>query len=156
MTFLETPQAPTRGSVVALDLEAVTLNLDQVPLDDVLQFRVEHGREYRTYARELRKVLIEVSLLAPEERETVLLDRREELADRADDLRKTSRKAWRLPLARFSFGAAGAAWNVVTGDVPGAIASLGSSLLELDPGEPGRVAAAYSYLFAAERSFSRG
>ena len=154
LSLLNIPQMPTRGDVVTMDLEAVTLNLESVPLDDVLQFRTEHGADYRAYARDLHKILIEISILPADARSTVLLDRQEELSDRAHDLRKASRRTWRLPLARFSFGAAGAAWNLATGDVPGAITSLGSSLLELHAEGP-ETAAAYSYLFSAERALHR-
>jgi hypothetical protein len=53
---LPTPQ-PSAGRVVTVDLELVGPNLEAVPLDEVVQFRAEHGAEFRAYARRLRAVV---------------------------------------------------------------------------------------------------
>jgi hypothetical protein len=41
--------------MVALDLETVGLDLAEVPLDDILDFREHHGQAYRAYARDVRR-----------------------------------------------------------------------------------------------------
>jgi hypothetical protein len=94
-TVLSLPSMPSAGQIVTLDLETVAVDLASAPLDEVLSFREAHGAEYRAYARDLRGMIAELSPLEPEERERRLLDRRDELADRAHDLRRTSMRAWR-------------------------------------------------------------
>jgi hypothetical protein len=144
--------SPSKGHVVALDMEAVGLNLATVPLDDILEFREHHGDAYRAYARNVRQQVAELGLLAPEERESLLYDRREELADLADELRKTARRQWRRPLANLSLGAAGASWLAAgpLHDPLGGALALATTLLGLTPGQP--EATAYSYILTAQRS----
>lgn len=150
---LQFKSMPSAGRVVAFDVETVTLNLDDVPLDDVLAYRAEHGEEHRAYARNVRHFLAELSLMQAIKRESALLDRREELADEADRLRRLARKSWHRPLARFGLGAAGAAWSLTEGNIPGALLSLGGGILGALPDK--FHSSAYSYLFNAERSLSR-
>jgi hypothetical protein len=122
-----------------------------VPLDEVLEFRREHGRSYREYARDLRHLLVELGPLSEQDRERLLLDRQEKLADQAADLRRAARHAWRQPFAIFSLGAAGAVWEAVGHH------DLVTSLLALAGGivgalaSSGQTAGAYSYLFEAQQ-----
>ncbi len=144
---------PSAGQVVALDLEAVSLNLAPVPLDEVLDFRRQHGPEYRQYVRDLRRFIAQLSPLPAEERNQLLVERREELADRAHDLRKAVRRAWVQPLASLSVGAAGAAWFGAHGDAAAATFSVligvaGAAVPDISAG-------AYSYLFSVQRELSR-
>jgi hypothetical protein len=145
---------PTAGHVVSLDLETVTMNLESVSLDDVLSFREEHRDAHHAYTRSVRRAVNELSAMPVNERQRALADRREELADRADALRRLARKRWRGPLARFGLGAAGASVNLATGNVPAAIISALGGILgaKTDKSTP----TAYSYLFEADRSLSRG
>lgn len=146
---------PSAGHVVALDLEAVTLNLETVPLDEVLDFREEYGPVYRAYARDLRRFLSELSRLQDvNERNRLLLDRREELADRAHELRRTAQRAWRHPLASFALGIGGAAWSTAQQNIPQALLTLGQGLLDLS-GPSSQLGHAFSYLFHAQRTLSR-
>jgi hypothetical protein len=150
---LSLPVSPSAGHIVTLDLEAVGVNLATVPLDEVLEFREQHGTAYRAYARNVRRQVAELGLLAPDERETLLADRREELTDLAGELRKAARRQWRRPLAALSIGAAGAAWLAAgpLHDPWGGALALAGSVLGLAPGEP--TATAYSYVFEARRTF---
>jgi hypothetical protein len=149
MTTLNLPQLPSAGRVIALDREQVGFNLASVPLDDVLEFRATYGREHRAYMHNLRRFVAELAGLDQQARELTFVDRREELADAADDLRRLARTYWRRPLAGFGLGAAGAAWSVHQGDFPAALLSLGAGLLSLH-GVPD-TGSAYSYLFTAQR-----
>ena len=125
-----------------------------VPLDDVLGFRDEHRDQHRLYMRSVRQAVLELSAMPVEERPRALADRRDDLAEQADALRRLARKRWRMPLARFGLGAAGATASAAAGNVPGAIVALLSGILGAKPaGTPG---SAYSYLFAADRSLSQG
>lgn len=143
---------PTAGSVVSLDLEQVTLDLAPVPLDEVLDFRRQHGHEHRAYARELRRFVREIAVLDDEARTQAFHDRREALADTADELRRLARKAWRRPLASFGLGIAGSAVVLHSGNPVGAGIGAVAALLGLqrraDPNS------AYSYLFHAQEHLS--
>jgi hypothetical protein len=149
LTTLRLPQLPSAGHVVALDREQVSLNLAKVPLDEVLEFRAAHGQQHQAYMRNLRRFLAELAGLDEPARKRAFVDRREELADAADELRRLARTYWRKPLAGFGLGLAGAAWTAHQGDVPTALLSLGAGLLSLQ-GLP-HTGSAYSYLFTAQR-----
>jgi len=145
---------PSAGHVVTLALETVTVNLAAVPLDEVLSFRAAHGKAYRAYARQLRRLLVELGPLSEPERQQLLLDRQDDLADHAADLRRTARREWRLPLASFALGAAGAVWEAVgKDDLITALLALGSGMVGA-AATTHRTSGAYSYLFAAQRSFN--
>jgi hypothetical protein len=149
---LSLPASHSAGHVVTLDLETVGVNLATVPLDEVLGFREQHGASYKAYARNVRHLIAELGLLAPDEREALLADRREELEDLASDLRKTARRQWRS-LAALSIGAAGAAWlaaGPLHDPLGGALALAGGALGFASEGPP---ATAYSYVLEARRTF---
>jgi hypothetical protein len=147
--------SPSAGHVVALDQETVGLDLAAVPLDDILEFREEHGQAYRRYARDVRQQVTQLGLLEPEEREALLIDRREELADQADDLRRTARRWWRTPLGSFALGAAGAAWlaaGPLHDPIGGLIALAAASSAAASSQD---TATAYSYILDAKHTLAR-
>jgi hypothetical protein len=145
---------PSAGHIVALDLQTVAVNLASVPLDEILSFRNQHGQSYRAYARDLRSFLVQLGAMERDVRLQALRDREEELADRAADLRRTARRAWRLPLASFSLGLAGAAWEAIgQDDVVSALLALGAGIAGMLALEQ-RPAGAYSYLFEAHQAFN--
>jgi len=153
---LSLPASRSAGHVVTLDLETAGVNLAAVPLEEVLEFREHHGAAYKAYARDVRHLIAELGPLAPDERQALLDDRREELGDLANDLRKTARRQWRSA-AGLSIGAAGAAWTATgtSHDLLGGALALAGIALGLAQGEP--PATAYSYLIEARRAFgSRG
>jgi hypothetical protein len=117
-----------------LDLERVGVNLESVPLDEVIGFRDEHRTDYRSYMRRVRQLVVELSMTPGPDRSRILLDRTEELVDLAADLRESARRAWRKPLAIVAVGAAGAAWTALSGDVVGARLALGGTILGSGPG----------------------
>ena len=81
---------PSHDKVIKLDLEPVSFNLATIPLDDVLAFRREHEDAHRAYMRDLRGFMAELAEIDnPDERERVLLQRRQELADAAHDIQLT-------------------------------------------------------------------
>jgi len=147
------PAMPTAGNVVAVDLEQVTLDLAPVPLDEVLDFRRQHGAEHREYARDLRQFVRDVADLPSGDREQAILDRREALADHADRLRRLARTAWRRPLASFGLGIAGSAVSLASGNPLPAGLSAAAAIVGLrrqaDP------ASAYAYVFRAQEHLSR-
>jgi hypothetical protein len=64
------------GHVVTFDLEQVTLDLSPIPLDEVLDFRSQHGTEYRAYARNLRQFVRDLAALDQDGRDQAFSDRR--------------------------------------------------------------------------------
>ena len=147
---------PSRDNVISLDLEAVSFNLDPVPLDELLEFRTEHKTAHRAYMLSLRGFMAELSdTTNPEERNTSLQERRQEIAESAHELLRITSSAFNTKLRSFSLGLAGCAWSVTSGDVLGSmLAGLGliSEFLGLKSDDSNLVTA-YSYLFQMERSF---
>jgi hypothetical protein len=152
---LSRSQMPSAGHLVALDLEAVTLDLTSVPLDELLDFRARHADEYRAYTRELHSVLTQLGPLDEVDRQVLLADRREELAERAFGLRRTSRKLQRsggVGVGSVSLGLAGASWELAGNHDPvSAALALVAGLSALIPS---RTVDAYSYVITAGRSFA--
>ena len=155
---LSRERMPSRDRVIALDLEPVSFDLDPVPLDEVLQFRAEHRAEHRAYMRDLRGFITELSEIdPPEDRESVLLQRRQEISDAAHELQRSTRQALGVNLFSWSLGIAGSAWSVTTGDPLGAVLAalgLGSGIVG-SLSEDSNTVVAYSYLFRVERTFAR-
>ena len=158
ISTLSRERMPSRDSVIAFELEPVSFNMDSVPLDEILQFRVEHRAAHRAYMRDLRGFMAELAELnVPREREALLLQRRQEISDQAHELQRSTRMALGKNLASWSLGLAGSAWSVTTGDPFGALLAmlgLGTALLGSDSAGSSKVAA-YSYLFQTQRTFAR-
>ena len=90
--ILSRDRMPSRESVIAFDLEPVSFNLDQVPIDELLEFRSEHQAEHRAYIRNLRGFMAELADIdVPDEREQLLLQRRQEISDAAHELQRSTR-----------------------------------------------------------------
>ena len=150
LTFLRLPGLASGGEVVALDTEAVGLDLQHESLESVMEFRSLHGDACRRYIRTVREFVRNLSVLEPEERELSLVDRQEELGDLAAGLRSASRRYWRRPMARVAIGGAGAVVSLATGGaVPAALGAM-AALLEWEP--RGDVAGPFSYLFEVQRA----
>ena len=146
---------PSRHKVIQLDLEPVTFDLTSIPLDDVLQFRTEHQADYRAYMRDLRGFMSELAQINdPKEREILMLDRRQEIADVAHDIQRSTRRALGKNLASWSLGIAGGVWSFSTGDPIGlALSAVGfiPGIISSRPKEVG----AYSYIFRAHHTFGK-
>jgi len=142
---------PSAGHVVAFDLEAVSLDLDSVPLDDVLDFRESERDSHTAYMRSLRGFLDEIAREEDtHQREQLLIARREELADSARSLQRTARRAFARNLGGWALGLAGATWSVAGHDPLGiAISAAGVATGAIPDGRPSP--SAYSYVFAAAR-----
>lgn len=155
---LSRERMPSRESVIAFDLEPVSFNMDSIPLDELLQFRDEHRDAHRAYIRDLRGFMAELAdINFPEERKNLLLQRRQDIAESAHDLQRSTRRALGRNLPSWSFGIAGSVWSATTGDPLGLVlGALGlvSGVLGLNASDSNKVSA-YSYLFQAGRTFAR-
>jgi hypothetical protein len=150
--FLSLNAMPSRGHVVSLDLEVVSIDLQDVPLDDVLDYRRRNADAHRRYMQNLRKFAFDLSLLEPADRARAVADRRADLQDEARDLRRRATEAWRSVKGGtgFGLGLTGAAWALASGDpVPAALSALGAGVGMLPNKASG---SAYSYLFKAGRA----
>jgi hypothetical protein len=135
---------PPVGLALAADIEDVGIDLTGVPLDEVLDYRTQHGDRYRAYARALRNFATDLASVTPQEQDNLLRDRIEEIADHAAALRK-ARRALIRPAAAFAMSAAGAAWTIHQGDSIGAIFAALSALAGF--AKPSQPSSAFTYLF---------
>jgi len=144
--------ALSQGSVLLLDLEPVGLDVSEVPLDEVLQFRAEHAETHRSYMRSLRGFMTEIAgIESPDDREKLLALRKREIEDAAVEIRRAANAALGKDLASWSLGIAGTAWAATTGDILGAVlAGLGLGVLGIEESEQ---VTAYSYLVSAQKAF---
>ena len=149
--LLDADVMPSRGQVVDFDLEVVTVELDTIPLEDVLAFKRESAGAHRHYMQNLRAFALDLSMMEEADRVRALADRRADLEDEARDLREHATKAWRSPKAvsGFGLGITGAAWSITAGNpVPAVLAAIGASFAMLPSKAEG---SAYSYLFDARK-----
>jgi hypothetical protein len=144
-------QTPPIGSVLTADIEDVGIDLTGVPLDEVLDYRIQHGHLYRAYARNLRNFVTDLASAMPQEQDNMLWDRIEEIADHAAALRKARRGLIR-PAAAFAMSVAGATWTIRQGDPLGAIFAALSALAGF--AKPPQPTSAFTYLFGV-RDISR-
>ena len=154
---LSRDRMPSRDRVIAFDLEPVSFDLESVPLDELLQFRAEHRAEHRAYMRDLRGFMAELGEIShPEEREALLLQRRQEISDAAHDLQRSTRSGLGRNLASLFLGLAGCVSSGIGGDPLGsALAALGVADTLGSMSDNSSTVAAYSYLFRLERSFQQ-
>lgn len=143
---LSLPSTPSAAHVVAFDLETLGVDLSPVSLDDILSFRTEHGAEFKAYATELRRLVAMLGPLPEAERARLMADRREEMVDRATDLRRRITQAWShiQPVGSISLGVVGAAW-LSEGNVPAAVYAFATGVL--GAAIPVSEVGAYSYMF---------
>lgn len=148
--FLEMPEVHSAGSVIAFDLQHVSVDLSAIPLDEVLSFRGEFREMHRRYVRSARAFARELSQMPEFDRAAAFRGRQAELDDYANELRKTARRAWKQP-ACFALGLTGASWHYVTGDPIGAVLAAASALLGAS--NTVQTVDAFSYVFAAHERY---
>jgi hypothetical protein len=152
-SFLELSPMPSRHDVISFDLATASVDLDTVPLDEVLDFRTEHKVEHRAYLLNLRRFVEDITAADPADRRRLLDQRQEELGEQARGLRSLALGAFKRPTnaAGFALGLTGATWSLVTGNpVPAGLAALGA-IVRLLPGR--NSGSAYSYIFRAHRQW---
>lgn len=142
---------PSTGSVISFDLQTVGVDLGSIPIDEILDFRLQHLAEHRHYCISARKFSQELSRMPDGERLAAFDLRQAELDEMAAELRKTSRKAWKKPAA-LALSLTGAAVSLATGHPLAAVLSLGSSVVGYSS-TPTPDMGAYSYLFRASDRF---
>lgn len=152
-SFLQLAAMPSRQDVVQFDLLTASVDLEIVPLDEVLDFRNRNNAELRGYLLNLRTFVAEISLAEPGDRARMLQQRQDELSEQARSLTGLAVDAFKRPatLAGFAVGLTGAAWSLAS-DNP-ILAGLGAlgALASLLPDR--RTGSTYSYIFRAHREW---
>ena len=143
---------PTAGDVVSFDMDRVGVNLNGVPMDEVLDFRKENYRKHRDYILSVRKFVRELSLMPPDERTARFEQRQEELKALSYDVKRRYSGVWEKKMFSFAIGMTGAAWAAFDGDpIAGALTALAAGA-GLIPDAPKEVDV-YSYLISAKQEF---
>ena len=144
---------PSADKVITLDVEPVSFDLTSIPLDDILEFREEHRDSHRLYVRNLHKFMAELAGIEDtHDREQLLVERRQEIADAAHDLQRSTRRWLGKNLAPFIFGVAGAAWDLIQGDPVGFALNFGDLMADIAPRHPVPITA-YSYIFQVRQQW---
>ncbi len=138
---------PAAAQIITIDLDFVGPNLEAVPLDEVIQFRAEHGAEFRAYARRLRAVVREMTDDATGARD----DRLEEIREAGEALRHGPLRMM-AGTAGIGLGIAGGVTSAVAGEPIGAILSALSTATGV-AALPRKTITSYSYLFSIDSQF---
>ncbi len=149
---LELHGMPSRGRVIDFDMQTVAVDLDAVPLDEVLDFRNQHRDEHRRYMSNLRSFCRDVSMIDNEaDRDRALEDRRADLHEASQSLKNRAWKSFKRPKTAggFALGLIGGGISLATGALAPAAVGLSVQLLHLLPDQA--EGSVYSYLFAAQR-----
>ena len=144
-----------RAKIVVGDLVQIGIDLSAVPLDEVLDFRSKYSSEYRRYSNDVRMFVLDLSLMNEADRHSALINRRAELVDRAEQLRKTGRTAFARQAISFGFGFAGAAWTLAHGDPWGAAFATAAASAGLTRQDPEPIGASYTYILRAKTELAR-
>jgi hypothetical protein len=146
--LLSAPNTLSEGHVVKMDADTLGIDLTGVPLDEILDFKDDHGEAFRRYSNDVQVFSAALSQVEPAKREGMQMQRRQELSTQIQELEKLVRPTWRKRLG-LALGIAGAWWSVEQGDWLGAAAGVGGLTLAGFKGpEP---IGAYSYLLEAKR-----
>ena len=144
---------PERSAVrvIESDWHEVGVDLARVPLDEILDFRAEHGDSFRSYAQGLRNLLLASEKLNNEQFEAELTARSAQISEDAEGLRKATRHAFGKTVAGAVLALGGTAWTATQGDLIGALFATASAGVAF--ARPARTATAYSYFFEINREF---
>ena len=150
--ILSKPDAssPSLGDIVSFDMAMVGVDLGDVPMEEILDFRQQNYSQHRDYSLAVRKFARELSLMPPEERQAAFEQRQEALDDAARDLKKLNRTAWKKPMS-FGISLAGAAWTYHSGDPIGAAIAGAGAMYGVLPDKSNEVGV-YSYLISAHQT----
>jgi hypothetical protein len=69
--LLITKPAPSSAAVITFDLNAVSVDLGSIPLDEVLLFRTDNLKTHRRYCLSARKFAQELSRMPEKERKAL-------------------------------------------------------------------------------------
>jgi hypothetical protein len=139
------------GEVVQVDIGAIGINTESVPVIDLVAFRAEHQEVYSRYLNTAEDIARKLAESLPDERLLILQQREQQVEDELHELRKITRQ-WGRPLAGISIALSGATWSAIHGDdfIGGALAGLGGLIGFRGPD---RRKAKLNYLFQLQSSY---
>ncbi|MFF0110689.1 hypothetical protein [Streptomyces hirsutus] len=141
-------KAERTGQILHQDILDVGMDLSQVPLNEILDYRREHGASYKAYAQDLRRFVRDLEAAEPIDHQRMLHERSESIADHASQLRR-ARRAWGRPVTALAFAGAGAAWTLHQADIWGAVfAALGAAA---GFSRPARPESPFTYLLETQK-----
>lgn len=150
--IISPPSAPPSvGDVVSFDLGVVGVDLGDVPMDEILDFRAQHYESHRDYRLSVVRFADELSRLEPRDREASFERRQEELDALAQGLRRVNWRAWKKP-STFALGAASAQVAVESGSTTAGVIAAIMALMGLVP-DGSKENSVYSYLMSASNKW---
>ncbi|WP_058041268.1 hypothetical protein [Streptomyces roseifaciens] len=145
-------RAQHTGMIVDADLNEICPDLSDVPLDEVLDFRREHGKQFRSYAEGVRALVSTWQGLTDDQVTAELRERRARLKSEARDLLSVSQQAFLRNTGTVTLGLSGAVWTALHGgDLIGALLAATAAGAAIT--RPAPSVTAYSYLFAVKRKW---
>jgi hypothetical protein len=138
------------GSYFLHDMAALYLDLSTVPLDEILDFRAQHGVQYRAYLADL---LAYVERAAREYDPAFHATREEVIIDQWNELERLTRKTFSKRAGVAALSLLASVWSGSRGDPLGAILAGMTALLALPemPSPPPQ----FAYLFTVRNELSR-
>lgn len=137
--------------VIESDWHEVGVDLTNVPLDEILDFRAEHREGFSSYTHGLRNLILSTGQLNDEQFAAELRVRAEQISEEAASLRKVTRRAFGQTAAATVLALCGATWTATQGDLIGALFATASAGVGF--ARPSRPVTAYSYFFDIDRRF---
>jgi hypothetical protein len=120
---------PTVTQLIQLEATLAGLNLDPVPLDEILDFRTSHAAARRTMLRRLRLALADLAIVDDTvERHRRVVEYRAELKEMADGLAAAGRKEFGRGVRDVLLGGAGVAVGLATGSPISSLLSAAQAL----------------------------
>lgn len=137
--------------VIESDWHEVGVDLTNVPLDEILDFRAEHREGFSSYTHGLRNLILATGQLNDEQFAAELRVRAEQITEEAASLRKVTRRAFGQTAAATVLALCGATWTATQGDLIGALFATASAGVGF--ARPSTPVTAYSYFFDIDRRF---
>ncbi|MFD7677452.1 hypothetical protein [Streptomyces sp. NPDC060187] len=147
------PFMQSRGvsRIVQSDFTEVGVDLTDVPLDEIIDFRNKHKESFRAYVDGLRNLLTTMRDLNEDQVSAEIRERSKQLAEEAGQLRRTTRRAFGRNLAGTMLAIGGVMWTGIQGDPIGALLGVGSAGISFT--RPTMPVTSYSYIFEISRTF---
>jgi hypothetical protein len=154
-SVIGSPARDSRPNIVLGDIARVGIDLSDVPLDEVIDFRRTYGPEYRAYSKEVRDFVLSLSLMTENDRIAAIAARRADFDDRVARLQRIGRQSFKRQSISLGFGLAGAVWTLAHGDPWGAAFAAGATAAGFSRPSLGSIGAAYTYVFRAGNQLAR-
>lgn len=79
--FERIAKTKSRMKLISADMKAISINVKDIPVGEIISFRKEFGNELRLYLREIEMTAISINNMQPTDQDIALAIRREELEE---------------------------------------------------------------------------